>query len=141
MGFCTPEQHEQFMGTVNIFEKMLVEDGIKIIKFWFSIEISEQKKRLQQRRTDPLYQWKMSTVDAVAQQKWEDYTKYKFKMFDRTATEYSPWIVINGNNKDVARLEAIRYVVNQYEYPEKRNTGVNLEVNPSVISILKNTKT
>ena len=137
MGFCTPEQHEQFMNTVNILEKMLVEDGIKIIKFWFSIEITEQKKRLKRRKTNPLFQWKLSTVDAVAQQKWKDYTKYKFKMFDRTATEYCPWIVINGNNKDTARLEAIRYVVNQYDYPEKGDTGVSMDINPEVISILK----
>jgi len=136
MGFCTPEQYDQFMRTVNIFEKMLIDDGIKIIKFWFSIEVHEQKKRLNRRRTNPLQQWKMSTVDAVAQQKWKDYTKYKEKMFKLTATKHCPWVVINGNNKNTARLEAIRYVVSQYDYPKKGKTGTSMKINTDVITIL-----
>ena len=138
MGFCTKEQHEQFMNTVNIFEKMLVDDGIKIIKFWFSIDIEEQKKRLERRRTNPLQQWKLSTVDAVAQQKWQDYTKYKLKMFEQTSTPYSPWVVIKGNNKDIARLEAIRYVVNHIEYTEKGLTSTRLTEDSNVVTILNN---
>jgi len=139
MRFCTPEQHEKFMNTVNILEKMLVEDGIKIIKFWFSIEINEQKKRLKRRKINPLFQWKLSTVDAVAQQKWKDYTKFKEKMFKLTSTEHSPWVVINGNNKSIARLEAIRYVVNQYDYPEKGKTGIDLGIDREVITLLTGT--
>lgn len=136
MGFCSKEQHKQFMNTVNIFEKMLVDDGIKIIKFWFSIDIKEQKKRLEKRRTNPLQQWKLSTVDAVAQQKWKDYTKFKISMFKKTSTPYSPWVVIKGNNKDVARLEAIRYVVNHNEYAEKGLTPARLAEDPKVVTVL-----
>ena len=137
MGFCTHEQHEQFIGQVNTLEKFLVEDGIKIIKLWFSIDVKEQKKRLDKRRVDPLLQWKMSTVDAVAQQKWKDYTKYKQKMFSRTSTEYCPWVVIKGNDRDIARLEALRYVVNAFEYPEKGMTNERLVVDPKVVTVLK----
>ncbi|NJO87871.1 MAG: polyphosphate kinase 2 [Chloroflexia bacterium] len=136
MGFCTKEEYEQFMINVNIIEKMLVDDGIKIIKFWFSIDIEEQKNRLERRRTNPLQQWKLSTVDAVAQQKWEDYTEYKIKMFERTSTLHSPWVVIKGNNKDIARLEAIRYVVNHNDYAEKGLTSVRLTEDPEVVTIL-----
>lgn len=137
MGFCTSEQYERFINEVTKIEKILVEDGIKIIKFWFSIDNKEQKKRLENRKTNPLQQWKLSTVDAVAQQKWKDYTMYKQKMFEKTSTEYCPWVIIKGNNKDTARLEAIRYVVNQHDFPKKGDTSVNLENDPEVVTILK----
>ena len=140
MGFCTDEQYHRFMSEVNLIERFLVEDGIKLIKFWFSIDIKEQKKRLDDRKTNPLQQWKLSTVDAVAQQKWKDYTRYKQWMFEKTSTPYSPWVVIKGNNRDKARLEAIRYVVNQLEFPKKGDTSVNLEIDPNVITILKKEK-
>ncbi len=138
MGFCTQNQHDQFMETVNVFEKLLIDDGIVIVKFWFSIDNEEQKKRLDRRKTNPLQQWKLSTVDAVAQQKWEDYTKYKTEMFKKTSTPYCPWVVIKGNDKDVARLEAIRYVVNQHEYPEKGQTKVRMNEDSNVVTIIRN---
>jgi polyphosphate kinase 2 (PPK2 family) len=125
------------MSQVNIIEKILVDDGIKIIKLWFSIDIEEQKVRLDKRRTNPLHQWKLSTVDTVAQQKFHEYTRYKLKMFERTSTDYSPWIVVNGNSKLTARIEALRYVVSQYDYPLKGETGVSMEVDPNIIAVLK----
>ena len=137
MGFCTDDQYEKFMSQVNYIEKILVEDGIKIIKLWFSLDIDEQKKRLEKRQTNPLQQWKLSTVDAVAQQKFHDYTRYKLNMFERTSTEYCPWIVINGNNKSTARLEALRYVVSQFDYPWKGETGVSMEVDSNIVTVLK----
>jgi polyphosphate kinase 2 len=140
MGFCTQEQYKRFLSEVNEIEKFLVNDGIKIIKFWFSIDIKEQKKRLDNRKTNPLLQWKLSTVDAVAQQKWKEYTRYKEKMFEKTSTSHCPWVVIKGNNKDTARLEAIRYVVNQHEFPKKGDTGVNLENDPEVVALLSSKK-
>jgi len=138
LGFCTTVQYKHFMSEVIQIERILVKDGIKIIKFWFSIDNKEQKKRLSNRKTNPLQQWKLSTVDAVAQQKWKDYTRYKERMFENTSTKYCPWVVIKGNNKDTARLEAIRYVVNQHEFPKKGETSVNLENDPEVITILIN---
>lgn len=137
MGFCTNEQYEKFMSQVNFIEKILVEDGIKIIKLWFSIDIKEQKVRLEKRRTNPLHQWKLSTVDTVAQQKFHEYTRYKFNMFERTSTEYCPWIIVEGNNKSTARIEALRYVVSQYDYPLKGETGVSMEFDPNIIKVLK----
>lgn len=140
MGFCTADEYSRFMSEVTQIEKILVEDGIKIIKFWFSIDNKEQKNRLDNRKTNPLQQWKLSTVDAVAQQKWKDYTRYKERMFEKTSTEYCPWVVIRGNNKDTARLEAIRYVVNQHDFPKKGGTSVNLENDPEVVSVLTKKK-
>ena len=136
MGFCTDAQYSRFMSEVKQIEQMLVEDGIWIIKFWFSIGIEEQKKRLDDRKTNPLQQWKLSTVDAVAQQKWGEYTMYKQWMFEKTSTTYCPWVVIRGNDKDQARIEAIRYVVNQMDFPKKGDTSVKLEVDPEVVTVL-----
>ncbi len=140
MGFCTPEQYNRFINEVTQIEKILVEDGIKIIKFWFSIDNKEQQKRLGNRKKNPLKQWKLSTVDVVAQQKWKEFTSYKERMFEKTSTAYCPWVVIKGNNKDTARLEAIRYVVNQHDFPKKGETTVNLENDPNVVSILTTKK-
>jgi polyphosphate kinase 2 len=138
MGFCTPEQYEKFMSQVSYIEKILVEDGIKIIKLWFSLEITEQQRRLEKRRTNPLYQWKMSTVDAVAQQKFHDYTNYKLRMFEQTSTEYCPWVVVDGNDKHNGRLEALRYVLSQHDYPKKGETGVSMKVDTKVVTVIKN---
>lgn len=138
MGFCTQQQYETFLKQVVQLENMLVEDGIKIIKFWFSIDIEEQKRRLEDRKVNPLIQWKLSTVDMQAQLKWDDYTAHKLEMFKRTATTVSPWINIKGNDKDMARKEAMRYVLNSMDYPEKGSTGERLEPDPETVSILSN---
>ncbi|MFY0600104.1 MAG: polyphosphate kinase 2 [Cyclobacteriaceae bacterium] len=135
MGFCSSEQHETFLNDVVKLEKMLVNDGIHIFKLWFSIENKEQKRRLEERKTDPLKKWKLSTVDIQAQQKWDDYTQYKMEMFEKTSWEGSPWAVINGNDKDIARLEAMRYVLDKLDYPQKGGTGVKLKPDKQIISI------
>ena len=138
MGFCSMEKHEIFMISVVALEEELVRDGIKIIKFWFSIERDVQRRRLDRRRTEPLHMWKMSTVDAVAQQNWEKYSDFKAKMFRMTSTPHCPWIVIDGNQKGKARKEAMRYVISQLEYDKKGSTGERLEVNPDIISVIRN---
>ena len=137
MGFCSEEQYKTFMHQVVNLEQMLIKDGIHIIKFWFSIETEEQKKRLEDRRVNPLQQWKLSTVDMKAQQKWDLYTAYKEKMFAQTGTPTSPWIIINGNNKDIARLEAMRYVVNSLDYYQKGETGERIEPDNKLVSIIR----
>ncbi|UZR98619.1 polyphosphate kinase 2 [Chondrinema litorale] len=134
MGFCTPEQYERFMKQVPLFENMLIEDGIILIKFWFSISINEQKHRLEQRKINPLKQWKLSTVDMLAQSKWDEFTRHKEIMFSRTHSENAPWIIIQGNNKPSARIEAIRYVINMVDYDEKGCSGVSLNVNNDILS-------
>ena len=138
MGFCSMEKHEMFMEDVVLLEDSLIRDGIKIVKFWFSIEREEQQRRLDRRQTDPLHMWKMSTVDAVAQQNWEEYTKYKAKMYRLTSTVASPWVVIDGNDKDVARMEAMRYVISQMEYPKKGTAASRLEPDPEIVAVIHN---
>lgn len=133
MGFCTPQQYEVFMKQVNQIESMLINDGIQIIKFWFSINRKAQQNRFDSRRSDLLKQWKLSTVDALAQEKWDEFTYYKERMFDRTHTPESPWVVINGNDKPTARLESIRYVLSQSEYERKGETGTRLQPDPKLV--------
>jgi polyphosphate kinase len=136
MGFCSKEEYKIFLKQVVTLENMLIEDGLQIIKFWFSIDNEEQKKRLEERKINPLIQWKLSTVDMEAQLKWDDYTHYKDEMFKYTSTESSPWIRIKGNNKNNARKEAMRYVLNALPYKEKGITGERLVPDMDVVSII-----
>lgn len=138
MGFCTQSQYEQFMHQVVQLEKLFYDDGIIIFKFWFSINIDEQKNRIEERKTNPLKQWKLSTVDMLAQQKWHDFTHYKEVMFERTSTPYAPWIIINGNVKETARLESIRFLLSKLDYPDKGESGVSFQVNPNIVSMFSN---
>ncbi len=137
MGFCSKEQYHTFIKQVKQLEDMLIEDGCQIIKLWFSINREEQKSRLEERRSNPLINWKLSTVDMQAQIKWDDYTHYKKEMFQLTGTKTSPWVVVKGNNKDEARKEAIRYVLNNVPYEPKGLTLERLEPNPNIYSIEK----
>ncbi|MBN1951934.1 MAG: polyphosphate kinase 2 [Bacteroidales bacterium] len=136
MGFCTNDQYNTFLRQVVQVENMLIEDGLQIIKFWFSIDVEEQKRRLEDRKINPLIQWKMSTVDMQAQLKWDDYTYHKLEMFKHTATRNSPWINIKGNDKDQARKEAMRYVLNTVDYGERGVSGERLEPDPDVVSVI-----
>lgn len=133
MGFCTTDQYEEFMGQVNQIEKMLIDDGVQIIKFWFSIDRTAQHQRFESRKSDELKQWKLSTVDALAQEKWDEFTYYKEKMFERTHTLSSPWIVVNGNNKPKARLESIRYVLSVCDYEGKGDIRTRLHPDPNLV--------
>jgi polyphosphate kinase 2 len=136
MGFCTKEQYDLFMQQVNEFEKMLIEDGTILIKFWFSIDRKEQDRRIEERKTNPLINWKLSTVDLQAQMKWDEYTKYKEAMFEKTSTELSPWVVIKGNNKDKARKEAIRYVLHKIPYTMKGEAADRIQPDDEIYTII-----
>lgn len=133
MGFCTKKQYNQFISQVTFLEKVLVNDGIVLIKFWFSIDQHEQQKRLLERVENPLKQWKLSTVDVKAQAKWDDYTHYKSKMFKNTSTPEAPWIVINGNDRDKARKEAMRYVLSLIDYDKKGETGERITPDQTIL--------
>ena len=135
MGFCTQEQYDKFIKQVVQFENMIVEDGILLFKFWFSIDKDEQKIRLEERKVNPLINWKLSTVDMEAQMKWDDYTKYKESMFQNTSTETSPWVVIKGNIKDTARKEAMRYVLANINYSQKGMTKAKLDYDPEIVTV------
>ncbi|NNE26162.1 MAG: polyphosphate kinase 2 [Saprospiraceae bacterium] len=133
MGFCTDEEYDTFMRQVPEFEHMLFEDGVEIVKFWFSISKEEQKRRFKMRKTDPLKQWKLSPVDLKSQSKWDDFTKYKSEMFSRTHTSYAPWIIVNTNDKRTARLESIRYVLSRFEYDGKSDKNTSVYPDPNII--------
>jgi len=133
MGFCSQEQYNKFMVQVPEFEHMLYEDGVKVVKFWFSISKDEQVRRFDSRMENPLKRWKFSPVDKEGQKKWDDYTYYKEQMFARTHTSFSPWIIVKTNDKLTARLESIRYVLSQFHYDGKKDTETKLLPDPNVI--------
>ncbi|WP_294951075.1 polyphosphate kinase 2 [Sulfurovum sp.] len=131
--FCTPEQYERFMRQVPEIEHSLIDDGIILIKFWFSITKDNQQKRFKERMTNPLKHWKLSPVDQKAQEMWDKVTYYKEEMFSRTHTGYAPWIIVDSNDKKNARLESIRYVLSQIPYEGKENAKINLHHDPDVV--------
>ena len=133
MGFCTDEQYTQFMRQVPEFEHMLFEDGVHLIKLWFSIEKDEQSRRFDERRANPLKQWKLSPVDEKGQELWDKYTYYKQQMFALTHTTFSPWTIIRTNTKKEARLESIRHVLSLFEYPGKDEARTHVLPDPNVV--------
>ncbi len=133
MGFCNEEEYDEFMVQVPEFEHMLYEDGIEIIKFWFSISKDEQIKRFNSRLESPLKRWKFSPVDQEGQRRWDDYTLYKEQMFSKTHTTFSPWIIIKTNNKKEARLESMRYVLSRFKYENKGSSATTIFPDPNVV--------
>ncbi len=133
MGFCNDEEYNKFMVQVPEFEHMLYEDGVEIIKFWFSISKDEQVKRFDARLKTPLKRWKFSEVDKEGQRLWDKYTFYKEQMFGKTHTTFSPWIIIKTNEKKEARLESIRYVLSRFNYEGKGNSNTVLLPDPNVV--------
>ncbi len=111
MGFCTPEQHAQFLNDVPAFEKMLVDSGMRYGKFWLDISRETQAERLKARREDPLKAFKVSDLDAVAEAKWDDYTAARDEMLTRTHTDAAPWICVRADHKKAARLNIIRWLL------------------------------
>ena len=134
MGFCSKKEHQRFLQQVPEFEHMLYEDGVTIIKFWFSISKDEQARRFEARRQNPLKQWKLSPVDEKAQELWDAYTRSKEEMFSKTHTTYSPWIIVKANDKQAARLESLRYVLNLLPYKGKEDAQIRLTPDPNIIT-------
>jgi len=132
-GFCSDDQYRTFLRQVPEFEHMLYEDGLELVKFWFSITKKEQGKRFKGRQTNPLKQWKVSPVDMKAQDLWDTYTQYKEEMFSKTHTSYSPWIIVKTNDKRQARLESIRHVLSTVDYEGKDDAKINLAPDPNIV--------
>lgn len=132
MGFCTDAEYQTFMKQVPEFESHLIESGIHLIKFWFSVSRDEQRRRFAQREAHPLKQWKLSPIDKASLDKWDDYTLAKEAMFYNTDTAESPWIVIKSNDKKRARLNAMRYVLNRLPYANKDQKQVG-SVDPLIV--------
>ena len=133
MGFCNKKQYEQFMVQVPGFEHMLYEDGVILIKFWFSISKEEQQRRFVARLNNPLKKWKFSPVDMKGQEMWDKYTFYKEQMFSKTHSTFSPWIIVRTNNKRTARLESMRYVLSHFDYTGKSRAKTTILPDPNIV--------
>ena len=119
MGFCTDEEHAEFLRQAPQFERNLARSGIHLIKFWFSVSRKEQRRRFAEREQHPLKQWKLSPIDLASLDKWEEYTVAKQTMFAHTDTDEAPWTVIKSDCKKRARLNAMRYVLHTMPYGDK----------------------
>jgi polyphosphate kinase 2 len=119
MGFCTPEQTEEFLEEAPRFERMLVNDGIKLFKFWLDIGREMQLKRFHDRRHDPLKVWKLSPVDMEALPRWDAYSKARDEMLRRTDSDFAPWTVVRANDKKRLRLNVIRSVLSRLDFTGK----------------------
>jgi polyphosphate kinase 2 len=126
MGFCTDEQYEEFFQTVPEFERMLARSGIQVIKYWFSISDEEQNARFLGRIHDPLKQWKLSPMDLESRRRWEEYTRAKEVMLERTHIPEAPWWVVQGVDKKKARLNCIHHLLSQMPYEEVTHPAIEL---------------
>lgn len=121
MGFCTEDEYEEFMRQAPVFEQMIVNSGIHLTKFWFSVTQTEQRTRFAIRQIDPVRRWKLSPMDLESLDRWEEYTEAKEQMFRRTDSEWAPWTTIKSNDKKRARIEAMRAFLSQFDYPDKNH--------------------
>jgi polyphosphate kinase len=124
MGFCTPDQVNEFLREAPEFERMLARNGIILVKFWFSVSRTEQLRRFVRRQVDPVKRWKLSPVDLASLDKWDDYTEAKEDMFFYTDLPDAPWTVVKSNDKKRARLEAMRFVLSRVAYQDKNELVV-----------------
>lgn len=132
MGFCTDEQNKRFLKDVPLLEELIVKDGIKLFKFYFSVSKAVQKERFESRREDPLKQYKLSPVDNLAQKYWDQYSLRKFQMLQETNRTMSPWTIIRSDNKKMARINCIKLVLSQLEYKGKL-ADEELEPDPDIV--------
>jgi len=132
MGFCTDEQNKRFLKDVPFLEEMLVKDGIRLFKFFFSVSKHEQLRRFDSRETDLLKQYKISPVDRMAQEMWDDYTVRKFQMLNETNRTLAPWTIIRSDNKKRARVNCIKSILSRIDYEDKVDPK-ELETDPEVV--------
>ena len=121
MGFCTEREHHKFLKDAPAFEKMIVDEGIQLFKFYFSVSKEEQKKRFKSRENDPLKQYKLSPVDKESQRLWDEYSLAKYMMLSATHTDIAPWTIVKSDNKKKARINCIKHILNFVNYPNKIN--------------------
>ena len=130
MGYCTPDEYERFLEQVPVVEQLLLDDGIILIKYWFSVSDTEQEKRFRSRLHDPMRQWKLSATDLVSISKWEDYSRAKDAMFRATDTERSPWWTVESDDKRSARLNVIRHLLSQVPWEPRDPEPVEVPERP-----------
>ncbi|CAN5133595.1 polyphosphate kinase 2 [soil metagenome] len=131
MGYCTPEQYDLFLQQVPVVEKMLVDEGIILIKYWFSVSDKEQQRRFRSRLDDPMRRWKLSDTDLQSIVRWEGYSRAKDAMFDATDSAHAPWWTIESDDKRAARLNAINHLLSQVPYETKEPEPVSIPKRPS----------
>ena len=126
LGFCTPAEYYRFLRQCPIFERLLVEDGIILIKYWFSVSDEEQERRFEARITDPMRRWKLSETDLYSRTKWVDYSRAKDEMFVHTDIPEAPWYVVDADNKKKARLNCISHLLSKIPYEDKPEPTIEL---------------
>jgi len=134
MGFTTEDKYQLFLQQAPELERLLIDDGIRLFKYWFSISRKEQKARFEARRNNPLKTWKLSPVDIAAQEKWEQYSEARDRMFQLTHTPHSPWTVIEANDKRAARINCMRHLLHHLPYSGKDKTLVKMPDDTQVYS-------
>lgn len=132
MGYCTDAEYHTFIQQAPLFESLLTGDGIALIKLWFSVSRAEQRTRFLIRRIDPVRQWKLSPTDLASLGRWDEYTTAKEAMFEQTDTLHAPWTVVKSNDKKRARINAMRHVLGQFDYP-RRDLDVVATPDPLVV--------
>ena len=132
-GFCTDEEYRNFMRGVTGFEKDLIRQGTILVKLYFSVTKEEQARRFNRRKTDPLRQWKLSEVDVQAQERWDDFTQVKYQMLKKTHTTHAPWKIIRSNDRHLARLNAMKVILNSVPYERDESLGLDFVPDPDIV--------
>jgi len=130
MGFCTPDEYRRFLHQCPLFERLLVEDGIRLVKYWFSVSDEEQERRFRSRHDDPLRSWKLSPMDIEARARWVDFSRAKDEMFVHTDIPEAPWYVVEADDKRKARLNCIAHLLSVVPYDDVIETPPDLPPRP-----------
>lgn len=128
MGFCSEDEYQHFLSSCPAFEEMLIQSGIILIKYWFSVSDEEQEKRFTERLTNPLKRWKFSDMDLVSRRKWVEYSQARDKMFKHTDTQKSPWFIVDADDKKPARLNCIYHLLQQIDYHPVHHPKITLPI-------------
>ena len=137
MGFCTPQEHKRFLAQCPVFERLLIEDGILLRKYWFSVSDDEQERRFRSRLDDPLRRWKLSAMDLESIRRWEDYSRAKDEMFVHTDITEAPWYVIEADDKRRARINMIAHLLSTIPYLDVQPTPLELPRRPPATSYVR----
>jgi len=133
MGFCTPDEYRRFLAQCPVFERLLVDDGILLRKYWFSVSDEEQERRFRSRRDDPMRRWKLSPMDVESILRWEDYSRAKDEMFVHTDIHEAPWWVVEADDKRSARINMIAHLLSTVPYTEVQRAAIDLPSRPAAL--------
>ena len=137
MGFCSPEEHKRFLAQCPVFERLLIDDGILLRKYWFSVSDDEQERRIRSRLNDPMRNWKLSPMDLDSIRRWEDYSRAKDEMFVQTDTAESPWYVVEAEDKRRARINMIAHLLSSIPYTDVERAPLTLPPRPKPIDYVR----